>query len=135
VLAWQLVVGSFNKQLFLSFLHNRLLPRMSDLPASRHLLMDNIAFHRSKEVVQLLQEYEFPSPIFSPPYHPETNPVEMAFSLMKARARHVQPSSLTEVASVVQQSIENDLSSDVLQRLFTHSLPFAGVALDYDHSH
>lgn len=57
VLAWQLVAGSFNKQLFLSFLRDRLLPSLAAAPAAagaaRHLLMDNVAFHHSKEVSAL----------------------------------------------------------------------------------
>jgi transposase len=43
VIAWQLVVGAYNKQLFLSFLRERLLPALVDIPAARHLLMDNVA--------------------------------------------------------------------------------------------
>jgi transposase len=126
VLAWQLVIGSFNKQLFLSFLRERLLPNLDEFPVARHLLMDNVAFHHSKEVAQLLREHDLPALIFNPPYHPDTNPVEMAFSLMKARARRTQPSNLLEIHQLVQQSIEQDLHSNVLQGFFRHALPFAG---------
>jgi transposase len=126
VVAWQLVVGSFNKQLFLS-LRERLLPSLVDCPAARHLLMDNVAFHHSKEVAALLREHDLPPPIFNPPYHPDTNPVEMAFSMMKRRARFVQPTSLQEVEQVVRDSIVQDLHPEFLRRVFAHSLPFAGV--------
>jgi transposase len=127
VLAWQLVVGAYNKQLFLSFLRERLFPGLVDAPAARHLLMDNVAFHHSKEVVALLREHDLPPPIFNPPYHPDTNPVEMAFSMMKRRARLVQPSSLQEVEQVVRDSIAQDLHPEFLRRVFTHALPFAGA--------
>jgi transposase len=48
VLAWQLVVGSFNKQLFLSFLRERLLPSIVNCPSARRLLMDNVLTRTDK---------------------------------------------------------------------------------------
>jgi len=122
VLAWQLVLGSYNKHRFLAFLSQNLLPRMIDFPQVRHLLMDNVPFHHSKEVVQLLTYNKLPAPIFNPPYYPDTNPVEMVFSLIKANARRVQPSSLVE--QVVRESISKDLSSHVLKKMFVHALSF-----------
>jgi transposase len=127
VLAWQLVVGAYNKQLFLAFLRERLLPSLVTVPAARHLLMDNVAFHHSKEVSALLRENNLPPPIFNPPYHPDTNPVEMAFSMIKRHARRTQPSSLLEIEQVVRDAIAADLSLGCLQRMFVHALPFAGA--------
>jgi hypothetical protein len=51
----------------------------------------------------------------------------MVFSVMKRRARLIQPSSLLEVEDVIQQSIDQDLSINVLRRMFAHAFPFAGA--------
>jgi hypothetical protein len=96
-------------------------------PSARRLLMDNVAFRHSKDVVALLREHDLPPPIFNPPYHPDTNPAEMAFSMMKRRARLVQPTSLQQVEQVVRDSIAQDLHPEFLRRVFEHALPFAGV--------
>jgi hypothetical protein len=94
VVAWQLVKGSFNKVRFLAFLEEHLIPAMQDRPHLQHLLMDNMPFHKSAEVREMLKEHDFTEPIiFNPPYHPDTNLVETVFSSQKndPKAGSTQP--------------------------------------------
>ena len=66
---------------------------MSDiplLPNQRHLLMDNVSFHKYKCVYQAMAARDV-LPLFNAPYTPEWNPVEYIFSKVKrafSRGRH-----------------------------------------------
>ena len=47
------------------------------------ILMDQLAVHKGPEVRELCSSLNI-VPIFNVPYHPETNPIESAFSKVKA---------------------------------------------------
>jgi len=47
-----------------------------------HILMDNAAIHKTKQVKNILDSYNI-TPIYIAPYSPEWNPVEMFFSYLK----------------------------------------------------
>lgn len=82
------VVGSMvskaniNKILFIQFLQGL------DAPVGSTILMDNIAFHKSKEVMDLMQTRGF-HPLYTLPYSPATNPIENLFSVIKRDLRNV----------------------------------------------
>ena len=44
--------------------------------------MDNLSVHRSRDVKERMDELSIPY-IFSPPYSPDYNPIELVFSLFK----------------------------------------------------
>jgi transposase len=75
--------GSYNKAFFLEFLKN------IDLPSNSVLLLDNIKFHHSKEVVDYLKSIDV-IPLFTPPYSPWFNPIEGCFSIVKRSFAHLQ---------------------------------------------
>jgi hypothetical protein len=85
------------------------------------LLMDNVAFHHSKEVKQLLDEHHMHI-IYNPPYYPDTNPVEMVFSMLKADARVQQPIDKQGIEAMIQQTCRQRMTADVLSRVFAHAL-------------
>lgn len=71
--------SAFNKPTFLSFITN-LIPK---LPLStKCILMDNVRFHHSTEVISLLKEHDI-VPLYIPPYSPRCNPIEEVFSVTK----------------------------------------------------
>lgn len=47
-----------------------------------HVLMDNAAIHKTKLVKSLFEKYKL-TPVYTSPYSPEWNPVEMFFSCLK----------------------------------------------------
>jgi transposase len=103
VVAWQLVKGSFNKVRFLAFLEEHLIPAMQDRPHLQHLLMGNVLFHKSADVREMLEKHDFTEPIiFNPPYHPDTNLVEMVFSSLKNMTRKRAPRNHKEIEKVHQ---------------------------------
>lgn len=79
VVDYEIKKGSFNTVSFQAFVER--------LPAGRQLIMDNVAFHRSKSVRDALTN-RGSSIAFTPPYCPWFNPVEHAFSACKAAFRH-----------------------------------------------
>lgn len=68
--------GSFNSQTFLDFL--------TTLPLTSHdvILLDNVRFHHSKEVKEFLNSKGVEL-LFTPPYSPWFNPIELCFSIVK----------------------------------------------------
>ena len=69
----------FNSESFLSYLQSLI----SLLPNGvKAIIMDNVAFHRSKKVMGMLETNGI-LPLFIPPYSPRCNPIEEVFSWMK----------------------------------------------------
>ena len=74
-----LVKGSVNKHIFGDFILG--------IPSSGcYLLMDNVSFHKSDIVKQAMETKQF-KPLYTSPYSPEWNPVEMYFSYLKRSFR------------------------------------------------
>ena len=48
--------------------------------------MDNMRVHKNKEVIELMDKLRI-TPIFSPPYSPDYNPIEFVFSKLKRIAK------------------------------------------------
>lgn len=92
------VVGNFvsstniNKFQFLQFIQGL------DVPRGSTILMDNIAFHRSREVVDLMTARGFQA-LYTLPYSPAANPIENLFSVIKRDLRQICDGS-EDVATV-----------------------------------
>ena len=72
-----IIHGSANTKEFLVFLEG-----MLSKCTQRFILMDNVAFHRSKLVSKAIEDAG-KTVIFVPPYSPQFNPIEHVFSSMK----------------------------------------------------
>lgn len=68
--------GSFNSQSFADFILSLELDRGSVI------LLDNVAFHHSKIVKEAFDTKGF-KPLYTPPYSPWFNPIELCFSVVK----------------------------------------------------
>ena len=77
---WSIVNGSSNSKTFMDFLRG-----LEDTP-QQVVLLDNVAFHKSKAAIELLIRMG-KMPLFVPPYSPEFNPIENVFSYLKRRYR------------------------------------------------
>ena len=83
VLACHVVKGAFNKVMFIEF--------MKEFIATGHLrgktlLMDNLSFHKSIEIMQMCDSAGLRVQL-TPPYSPECNPIENFFSVVKDELR------------------------------------------------
>jgi transposase len=72
--------GSFDTESFIDFLQSL------EYPEKTVILMDNVKFHHSKKVIDLLENKKWDY-LFTPPYSPIFNPIEGVFSIVK---RHYQ---------------------------------------------
>lgn len=80
--------GAVDGKAFESYIENFLVPT---LERGRIVVMDNLSVHKSKRVEKLIEEAGA-TLLFLPPYSPDFNPIEEAFSkvkqiLRKARSR------------------------------------------------
>jgi len=86
ILHCEIVQGSFNSDLFKIFIE-RLLTKMQPYPGPNSVIvMDNCRIHKHPDILAAIEErgarYEF-----LPPYSPDYNPIELAFSAMKYHLR------------------------------------------------
>jgi transposase len=85
----EITTGSVNRDRFFYFVRGSLIPMMK--PLDRHsphsvLILDNCSVHQVREVTQLLTQ-EGIVVLFPPPHSPDLNPIEEAFSCVKAYLR------------------------------------------------
>ena len=69
-----------NKQIFEIYIETQLVPTLSPGDV---VIMDNVAFHKSQKVEQLIKS-RGAWVLFLPSYSPDLNPIELAFSKLKA---------------------------------------------------
>ena len=101
VLHCAIVEGSFCTESFSRFIEN-LLDEMEPFPARNSVLvMDNCRIHKHPMIEQMIRERYYKSPLqaiadvyprgmrceYLPPYSPDFNPIELAFSAMKYHLR------------------------------------------------
>lgn len=98
---YQTQAAPFNTNHFVGYI-TRLLPVLP--PNIRVLMMDNINFHHSKRVTQLVDAHGL-KVIFTPPYSPRFNPIENTFSVIKQTFRKEYLASL-DLDSSMQYAID-----------------------------
>jgi transposase len=95
--------GTLNKHIFAEYIRTALRPAL--LPDDV-LLLDNSSVHRSKLVLQTLEECGIKY-LFLPPYSPDLNPIELLWALMKAFLRK----SKARTRETLEQAIKCALGS------------------------
>ncbi len=77
------ISGAMNSELFCLYIETQLAPTLSpgDL-----VILDNLSSHKHKRAAQLLEQIGVRL-LFLPPYSPDFNPIEMAFSKLKGLIR------------------------------------------------
>lgn len=75
--------GPMNRLAFEAYIETQLAPTLSPGDV---VIMDNLASHKSVKAAECL-ETQGAWPLFLPPYSPDLNPIEMAFSKLKAHLR------------------------------------------------
>lgn len=113
VIHHKLFDGSCNSSLFSEFIR--------ELPQScpQHVLMDNVAFHKTIAVRTTLKECGL-NEVFVPPYSPQFNPIEYIFgALKKSLRRYVDVYGCLD-ASLVAATITTAVTQTVLTNSFAH---------------
>lgn len=75
--------GPMNKELFETYVETQLAPTLSP---GDIVVMDNLSSHKSLKAQEALRKVGAWA-LFLPPYSPDLNPIEMAFSKLKAHLR------------------------------------------------
>jgi transposase len=98
------IEGSTNKEVFETYVEHFLAP---ELQKGQVVVMDNLGAHRPDRVKELIEE-RGAELVYLPPYSPDLNPIEEAFSKIKnivrkfgARAREALVEAIAEALSAV----------------------------------
>ncbi|KAG5221186.1 DDE family endonuclease [Salix suchowensis] len=85
----KIVEGSFTTRLFREFIEG-LLDHMQPFPAPKSvIIMDNARIHKDPRIIDLIHSRGM-RVLFLPPYSPDFNPIELAFSSIKSFVRRHQ---------------------------------------------
>ena len=100
VVAYDIIEGSLNGERYANFLEDKLIPECNK---PMHFLMDNVPFHKTHAVTELIKEHKH-TPLYSVPYVPERclffakqkycrNPIENIFSIIPRSGKELYESN------------------------------------------
>lgn len=87
------IKGAMDGPAFAAYIREVLIP---EVPPGTVIILDNLATHRNKEATQALRDHGCWF-LYLPPYLPDLNPIEQAFSKLKAHLRRIRSRTFTEV--------------------------------------
>jgi transposase len=108
--ASMVVEGSTNGTVFETYLEEVLCPT---LKRGQVVVMDNLSSHKGERVRELM-EGEGCELIYLPPYSPDFNPIEKAFSKLKSYLREACARSQDTLMEVIGQALSTISASDAL---------------------
>ena len=95
------------------------------LTQGKTLIMDNLPAHHAKSVKQFLQSHNI-AYLFTPPYSPEFNPIEEAFSKTKHVVRREQPRTLETLEEAFRKGLKSVTGDDAINYI-NHSYDYVYV--------
>jgi transposase len=101
VRASMMIESPTDGDVFLAYVEQVLCPR---LEPGHLVILDNLAAHKLAAVRQLI-ESRGAQVLYLPPYSPDFNPIEQAWSKLKQRLRGAKPRLLGNLESAVAQAI------------------------------
>ncbi|XP_065886038.1 uncharacterized protein [Dysidea avara] len=116
ILDVKVVKGTSNGDTFYDFLHSHLLPHLLPFDGRNPnsvVVLDNCSIHRISEVQQVLEEVGV-LVHYLPPYSPDYNPIEEAFSKVKQTLRSESDEAL-DVETQLYSSFTSISSKDCTQ--------------------
>ena len=108
IVAMMYIELAVNKDVFSSFIKKLLLKH---LKPGYYLILDNVRFHKSKEIVDLI-ESKGAKAVFLPPYSPDLSPIEKMWSKIKEILKGLKPRSGAEFHSALSKAIHSVDQSD-----------------------
>jgi transposase len=100
--------GTMNGDRFLDYVTNILIPT---LQSGDILVMDNLPVHKRVAVREALDAQGI-TVLFLPPYSPDLNPIEKAFSKLKSLLRKVQKRTVPELQEYLRTALDGLLSTE-----------------------
>jgi len=102
------VDGAVNRDVFESFVGQVLVPKLTP---GDIVVMDNLTSHKGQTVPALLNSVGATA-LYLPPYSPDLNPIELAFSKLKQMMRSAAHRTMDALWSDVQRMLDLITSSD-----------------------
>ena len=96
------IKGAMNGDAFAAYVRDVLVP---ELQPGTVVICDNLATHRNKEAAAALKAHGCWF-LFLPPYSPDLNPIEMAFSKLKAHLRRIGARTFDQMFSALAEVCE-----------------------------
>ena len=91
------IKGAMDGPAFAAYIRGVLVPEINP---GTVVILDNLATHRNKEAAQALRDHGCWF-LYLPPYSPDLNPIEQAYSKLKAHLRRVGARTFTEVFEAI----------------------------------
>ena len=91
------IKGAMDGPAFAAYIREVLVP---EITPGTVVILDNLATHRNKQAAQSLRDHGFWF-LSLPPYSPDLNPIEQAFSKLKAHLRRIGARTFTEVFEAI----------------------------------
>ena len=107
--------GAVDEEKFLGYL-DELLPKLSP---EQVLVMDNVRFHHCEKVKDKIEKAKIQL-IYLPPYHPELNPIEEAWSCVKRTLRSLKARTTADYVNALKEAIKN-VTPDKIKGFFKHA--------------
>lgn len=101
VFHYKISKNNINKDVFKNFIIE-----LNSKVKNKLYLMDNVRFHKSKEVMDIINS-STNNAIFIPPYSPELNPIEEVFSLFKNNVRKNNGSNVVKKITAELDKLKN----------------------------
>lgn len=114
--AHRVIEGAMNAERFLAYVREKLLPvlRRGDI-----VICDNLPAHKSSAVKKLLCSHGVEL-VFLPPYSPDLNPIEPAFSKLKSDMRKAAAREHRPLVRAVGRSVKS-FTPRQCKNLFAHA--------------
>ena len=111
--------GAVDGEKFCFFLKEKLLPTLKDGDV---IIMDNCRIHHIKEVYEILKTVGA-RPLFLPPYSPELNPIEEAWSLIKSVFKSLEARTISAYVDAMHLA-RNIVEKEKIKKYYQHANSF-----------
>ena len=109
------VTGTVNTTVFEAYLEQVLLPH---LRPGRIVVMDNLSAHKAERVKELIEECGCEA-LYLPPYSPDLNPIEEAFSKVKGLLRKAEARNREALVEAMGKALDAVTAGDA-RNFFKH---------------
>jgi len=100
-----------NNEIFGNFINSL------NYPKNTYFLLDNASIHKTKYVIDIFNKKGY-IPIFTPPYSPEFNPIELIFGIIKSTF-YKQRFYYNNIYNLIKENI-NNLDKEIIIKCFKH---------------
>lgn len=115
IIAYELYETNINKYIYENFI-----TKIADHAKNKYILMDNVSFHKTKNVKQIAENKSIKL-MYIPPYSPNFNSIENVFSIIKQYYRkRIYETNEKESVKIIQESI-NRINKKMLKNIYRNT--------------